>query len=67
MIEMQTNQDEISSALYEFMHEAVKHCFMGKPWPPEKIRDKGIELGLMVKKAECVYAYSDQIKNKFGQ
>lgn len=60
-------QEAISRNLYEFMHEAVRHCWMGKIWTPQQILEKGVELGLMIKKEECVYAYADEIKKHFGQ
>lgn len=59
-------QETLSRNLYEFMHEAVRHCWIGKSWTPQQIREKGVELGLMVKKEECVYAYSDELKKHFG-
>jgi hypothetical protein len=59
-------QEALAKSLYEFMHEAVRHCWMGKSWTPQQIRDKGVELGLMVKKGKYVYAYSDELKKHFG-
>jgi predicted CoA-binding protein len=66
IIDFARQQEALAKSLYEFMHEAVKHCWMGKPWTPQQIRDKGVELGLMVKKEECVYSYSDELKKHFG-
>jgi predicted CoA-binding protein len=66
IIDFVKQQEALSQNLYEFMHEAVKHCWMGKSWTPQQIREKGVELGLMIKKEECVYAYSDELKKHFG-
>ena len=66
IIDFVKTQNDMAASLYEFMHEAVKHCWSGKAMTPEKIRETGLELGLMVKKDECVYAYSDQLKKHFG-
>lgn len=66
IIDFVKQQESLSRKLYEFMHESVRHCWMGRPWTPQQIRDKGVELGLMVKKEECIYAYSDELKKHFG-
>lgn len=66
IIDFVKQQEALSRNLYEFMHEAVRHCWMGKSWTPQQIREKGVELGLMVKKGKYVYAYSDEIKEHFG-
>lgn len=66
IIDFVNQQEALARALYEFMHEAVRHCWMGKNWTPQQIREKGVELGLMVKQEECVYAYSDLLKKNFG-
>lgn len=59
-------QEALSRNLYEFMHEATRHRWMGKRWTPQQILEKGVELGLMVKKGKHVYAYSDELKEHFG-
>lgn len=59
-----TEQDALTRSLYAFMHEAVRHCWMGKAWRPEQIRDKGVDLGLMIKVEESVYSYSDDVKKR---
>lgn len=66
IIDFARQQEALTKSLYEFMHEAVRHCWMGKSWTPQQIRDKGVELGLMVKKEKDVYAYSDELKKHFG-
>lgn len=66
IIDFVKQQEALSRNLYEFMHEAVKHCWMGKNWTSQQIREKGVELGLMIKKEEYVYAYSDELKKHFG-
>ena len=58
---------DINRRLVEFMYEAVKHCWMGKNWTPQRILEKSIELGLMVKQSECIYGYSDEIKALRGE
>ena len=54
--------EALNLSLVKFLKTAVTYCWMGKPWSPQDIRKTGVELGLMVKKEECVYAYSDAIK-----
>lgn len=66
IIDFVKQQEALSCNLYEFMHEAVKHCWMGKSWMPQQMREKGVELGLMIKKEEYVYEYSDELKKHFG-
>jgi hypothetical protein len=51
-----------SLRLTKFLKEAISRCWMGKSWTPQQIREKGVELGLLVKKGECTYSYSEAIK-----
>lgn len=65
VLTLQKRVDEAESnslRLAKFLKEAVSHCWMGKSWTPQQIREKGVELGLMVKKEEYVYSYSEAIK-----
>lgn len=65
VLTLQKRVDEAESnslRLAKFLKEAVSHCWMCKSWTPQQIREKGVELGLMVKKDECVYSYSEAIK-----
>lgn len=66
IIDFVRQQELLSRRLYKFMHEAVKHCWMGKSWTPQQIREKGVDLGLMVKEEKYVYAYCDELKKHFG-
>lgn len=66
IIDFVSDQNKTAVAMLEFLKAAIGRSWSGSEWHPHEILKTAIDLGLIVKKDECIYSYSDDIKNLFG-